>query len=479
MRNFSYPWGRMSDVWHRWVGLVSAGWLLFALGCGGPEPDPPHILLVSIDTLARSALRVYNDDAPRLPAIDALAEESIRFESALSTASWTLPAQASLLTGLYPDRHGATDPRVGISAATVPLAEMLREQGYETVAFTDGGFMSADYGLARGFDRYDKRAPEGGAVAELTLPRDGAPDPNRGVEPFDRAVAYLEARGAAASPFFLFLQTYNVHDYYMVRPWATVQIRLFEDLSPHAYLECLKGRRACRPRHFRRLAALYRAELVHLDRAFGRLLDVLDATGVADRTVIAFVSDHGEAFQPKRGRLHHGGRLHADQIRIPFFLRIPGERARSIAAPVSLVDVMPTLLGLTGVAPPADLDGTSLMPLVEGAVLREPRTLFAMEHYWRWEYGVLRAEEEPRDRASMVAAIDPEWWLIDVGAGEEFYAFADVDHTNDLTGQGGFGDSVDRLRRAREQRSRERPPTAPVPVDGALREQLRALGYVE
>jgi arylsulfatase A-like enzyme len=93
---------------------ASMGWYVFWLpllmgivACRPGEEQPPHVIVVSVDTLNRNALRCFRESARPLPVLDAFAEESIRLLNAYSTASWTLPAHASLLTGLYPDRHGA------------------------------------------------------------------------------------------------------------------------------------------------------------------------------------------------------------------------------------------------------------------------------------------------------------------------------------------------------------------------------------
>jgi arylsulfatase A-like enzyme len=143
------------------------------------------------------------------------------FETALSPAAWTLPAHASLLTGVYPDRHGATDPRRRIAPNLPTLAQELREAGLETVAFTDGGYLHRRFGFAAGFDRYDDWVRDPDRRPVLNVPRGGAPDPQVGSALFDRTIAYLAQRRPEDPPFFLFLQTYAVHDYFRVEPECT------------------------------------------------------------------------------------------------------------------------------------------------------------------------------------------------------------------------------------------------------------------
>jgi arylsulfatase A-like enzyme len=135
------------------MGRTSRLAAMGALLVSACRSDRPDILLVSIDTLRRDALRAFSPQAPPRPHLDALADRSVRMTSAVSTASWTLPAHASMLTGLLPHRHGAISPRHRLAAGAITLAELLGRAGYETVAFTDAGYVSAQFGLARGFLR--------------------------------------------------------------------------------------------------------------------------------------------------------------------------------------------------------------------------------------------------------------------------------------------------------------------------------------
>src|SRR5438093_12445132 len=126
--------------------------LVASLGC--TRATPPNVVIVSVDTLNRDALRAFAPAAPELPGFDALARASVRFSEALATASWTLPSHASLLTGLYPDRHGATDRRLRLGEGVPTLAKELKRAGYETVAFTGGGYLDLPNGLAKSFAQY-------------------------------------------------------------------------------------------------------------------------------------------------------------------------------------------------------------------------------------------------------------------------------------------------------------------------------------
>src|SRR5207245_2703424 len=103
--------------------VLAACLTALALACGWlGRARPRNVVLISVDTLRRGSLRPFRREAAELPNLDAFAHRSVIFETALSPAPWTLPAHASLLTGLYPDRHGATDPRRRIAANLPTIA---------------------------------------------------------------------------------------------------------------------------------------------------------------------------------------------------------------------------------------------------------------------------------------------------------------------------------------------------------------------
>jgi arylsulfatase A-like enzyme len=445
---------------------------LAALSTGACDSQPlrrNNLVLVSVDTVPRDALASLGETTPTL---ERLAATSLRFENAYSTASWTLPAHASLLSGLYPDRHGAVDTRTPLAADRPRLARALREAGFETVAFTDGELLDHRFGFAEGFDRYDLEPHP-----NLVLPRGGLPPAARSAKLFDRAIAYLNAREPADPEFFLFLHTYAVHDYFRDRGAASRKVPPAEPSAPETALDCLLGRTTCPPESWRALAGRYRAELVNLDRGLSRLLVALERSGAGEHTFLVLLSDHGEGFDVARGRIHHGGRLHADQLRIPFWIGGPGITSGTRAQAASLTDVMPTALDLLGVAIPDGLDGRSLLPAIRDELARDARVVYAMEHYYDWAEGRRRAATEVQRAPLSIAVIRDRDWYIRGTGGEELYDVAsDPSQTRDLA-QG--SPKLAELRGLAEQRGRTRATPPARPLDPVLRERLRALGYVD
>jgi arylsulfatase A-like enzyme len=449
--------GRASTV------LAAAAVTLALLSTRTRPAGPPDVVLVSIDTLSWSSLRALAPGAPGLPQLDRLARRSVVFSNAVTAASWTLPAQASLLTGLYPDRHGATDARRMLWSTLPTLAEALRAAGYHTVALTDAGFVHRRFGFGRGFQRYDEWAEPG--APEVGLPRDGKPNRKSRKALLDRAFAFLATVRPADPPVFLFLHTYAVHDYYLTQVGGHTD-----------YRSCLQGRITCTPQEWQRLSRRYAEEAAHLDQAFGRLLATLART--RRPTLLVVVSDHGEGLDPAAGRIHHGGRLHADVLRIPLLVAGLGLEPRVVTDPVSIVDVAPTLIELLGRTAPPGLDGRSLVSALHGRPLA-PRPLLAMEHYYSWGPRGRVTEREVREQARGLAVIDGDRWYIAEPEGEQLYDMrVDPDQKRSLS-PGDFLAPLRALVATRGRLSATGVAGRIEDMDPALREQLQSLGYIE
>ena len=426
---------------------------------------PPLVLLISVDTVRRDALRAFDAAAAPLPSLDAFAAENVRFERAVSTASWTLPAHGSLLTGLYPDRHGATDPRVTLATDVATLAEQFHAGGYETIGLTHGGYLDHRFGFDRGFDRYvddPSSFPDTADALHST---------------FDEAAA-LVARRTDPRPLFLFLHTFSVHDYYMLRAWSVAQLAAKPARTASQYAQCLQGAIRCSEEDWQVLRALYAAELRNLDACFARLRAALVQAALWDDAVVLLTSDHGEGFDPERHRIHHGGRLHEDLIRIPLVLHAPGLAPRAVGAPASLVDVAPTLLELAGLSPLPKVDGRSLARPARGATEDGPtRALFAVEHYSAWWGAARTSPAAVQARPLALAAIAGDrWFLRQIGHEMVYDIAADPHQERDLAASAA---DLPELRALAQQRDVDRVPSPASAGAEDLRNRLRALGYGE
>lgn len=316
------------------------GLLFLALACAGPAggreaPAPPSVLLVTVDTLRPDALGwVAGRNAT--PEIDRLAAEGARFPGAISPVPLTLPAHASILTGLEPPRHGVRENGHVLGPGLPTLAEVLRGRGYRTGAFVSGYPLRAVFGLDRGFEKYDDALAESG----------GQFQDRPAAETVRAALAWL-ASAPKRGPFFLWVHFYDPHDPY----------------TP--------------PAAFRRPGPRgdYDGEVASVDAAIGELRRGLPAAA-GDGPLTVFTSDHGEALG-EHGEDTHGFFVYDSTLRVPLVLHWPG-RVKPAAPPLAprLVDLAPTVLDLLGLPPLASVDGVSLRPVLEGRKLELPPAYF-------------------------------------------------------------------------------------------------------
>lgn len=452
------------------LGKSCAGALGFAACCalllGCPvatmlraEPPARDLILISIDTLRPDHLGVYGYGRATSPALDRLANEGVVFENARSTAPWTLPAHASLLTGLFPDRHGVLTRIDRLSEETPTLTARLAGSGFATAAIVNSIWLAPGHGLVRDFADY-RRLPEDlsarGAAADIT----------------DAAIDWL-AR-ARSERRFLFLHYFDLHSEYRALPDYEA---LFTDgttgieASPALISDVRAGRRRLTADELEELRGDYDAGIRQLDDELARLFDWLREHGRFDETLLVVVSDHGEEFL-EHGGLGHGHTHYEELLRVPLILRGPGlPQELRIAADVSLVDVMASALGALGVESRNAIDGVDLAPLwLEPERGLAERALFAASGGRTGEVTqsslVLGRFKSIRDRE------------VEDGRARLFDRMADPGETQDIALQQPV--VARRYERALERSERGRSEAPHLASrDSAEEDRLRALGYAD
>lgn len=352
------------------------GLALVLAGCGGASERPRNVLLISVDTLRRDHLGCYGHPADVSPTIDRLAAGGVRFADASATAPWTLPSHTTMFTGLYPSHHGVRDYAHQLPAERTTLAEVLADHGFQTFCVLNTfGIADPRFEILQGFapedQRYVRETETGEQGQKVIL--------NSGPEVLAEARGLLEARDRK-KPFFLFVHLYDPHTDFTPDP--AYRERFVDpyggqlDGSTAQLLAVRANDLKLGPGDVRFLKQLYTAEIRQTDDALGEFLEYLEAQGLTDDTLIALVSDHGEEFQEHGGLLH--GRTHYQELlAVPFVLSGPGVPPGTVVEePVSLVDLMPTILGRLGIPAPPGLDGIDLAPSWSGGRLPE-RALFA------------------------------------------------------------------------------------------------------
>ena len=326
-----------------------------AAGTSDPSATPPpHILIFLVDTLRADRLGCYGYDRPTSPNIDRFATDAVRFDHPVAQSSWTRPATASILTGLYPHNHGARTRNQKLAEDVPYLPEVLRELGYRALGVSTNGNAGPRFGFRRGFSHF-KHMEERSSRPGIHVPVWRA---------VDETLEWLE-RIRPGDSFFVFLHVSDPHAPYL--PPEHLRRRFAPDAAPGP--GTLTTHDPAGASHSTSdLEDLYDGEIALVDEHFGRMVDELDQRGFLDDTIVVFVSDHGEEFQD-HGLHGHGATLYQEQLRVPLIIRLPN-RLRSAEGPavvetqVQQIDIVPTILEAIGHAGAMKTDGRSLLPLM-------------------------------------------------------------------------------------------------------------------
>jgi choline-sulfatase len=324
--------------------------IVLMMSCGGDKAEESGVvagahpvIIIALDGLRADALGSYGAPA-RTPAFDALAAESVRFEWAFAQAPQSQPSLATLFSGLYPTTNGLRAPGDYMADEAQTLAEVLKVAGYSTAAFVEGLPGGSDYGLAQGFDSYQTVS-----------------------DPGVQATAWMKSH--ADENFLLVLAGWS--------NLALEQVNtLLEDSGQPEGMsgrvaEVLASRVTGQPIDFddadlEWARAWYAARIQVIDSLLEGFLIEMRSLGLDSRATLIVLGSNGFALQ-ENGDLF-GESLYTSVTRVPVFIRFAaGSDVRSVAKVVEVVDLMPTVLDLTGQPVPAGVQGSSVLPILEGA----------------------------------------------------------------------------------------------------------------
>jgi len=417
------------------LGRIVVGALTAALvaGCGDSESGEPEAeqlsgVLITLDTTKAGALDFYGKDRDITPKLSELALRSVVFERAHTVAPLTLPSHTSMLTGLYPLRHGVRENGImSLSREADTLAERAREAGLETAAFVASAVLLSPYGLDQGFDLYDEPVRESGG--DSWIPE----HPSTVVT--DRALAWLRER-EASRPFFLWVHYFDPH-----MPYS----------APAEFVERAGGHQ-------------YRGEVAAMDHDVGRLLDGLEREVGFERMTLAVVADHGEAFYA-HGEPTHSAFIYESTMHVPFMIRFAderraGTRSREI---VSVVDLFPTFLEELGLGGAGDVDGRSLA----SGTIPDDRGVYLESYSGFLSYGWSPLSGWLDAGGKYLHSSEPEFYDLDSDPKEE----------QDLLVRGDVDPEPYRRAIAELSRLPRLPVGGDVDLDPAQIAQLNALGY--
>jgi arylsulfatase A-like enzyme len=449
--------------------------LVLAVGCRR-EPAAPSaprsslagaaagwsVVVLSIDTLRADRLGAWGYERPgQSPRLDRLVASGVRFARAMAPRASTWPSLASVLSGLYPSGHGVLANGYSFPAAVATMPRLLRASGYQTGAFLSN-MCSANHS---GWDRF---SCSGG--------RD-----QRAI----REAADWAGSLAADRPYLLWVHLFGPHPpYYNGGARAT-------ELDP-GYTGTLAPRKGALDAAMLRPSGLDAADRVHLDaiydaavmgtdRLAGELLDALASSGRLERTLVVLLADHGEELYEHHRYLYHACSVYQSTLHVPFALSAPGLLTEGASVPqvVELIDVLPTLLDLLGIASPDSLHGVSLRRYLERP----------------GEGGAGKPAFSEYDLTDIRTVLADDWKLVDnpqalapdcvEGAPPGFYALAE-EELYDLRSDPGETRNLAALEPARvaalrtllAQRFAKLGRPAAQELTEELKSELRALGYV-
>lgn len=408
--------------------LLAALWLA-CCSCSGPER--PNVLLISIDTLRADHLGSYGFEKKTTPNLDALARQSVRFDTVWSPAPLTLPAHTSMLTGTIPPTHGIHDNlSYRLAEDRYTLAELLKDAGYTTGAIVSSFVLDSQFNLDQGFDTYDDDFREEHKIAFLSE--------RKGDETTALALNWLDAH--YNERFFLFLHYYDPHDDY--DPPEPFAARFPDDP--------------------------YSGEIAFTDSLVGKVLAKLDELGIDESTLIVVTSDHGEMLG-EHGELTHGYFIYRNALRVPLLIKAPGIAPTLVNEAVGLIDITPTIAGLLELELPVAVDGRDLSSRIRGAQTESARRAFYSESITANRY---------YDAATLVGLVQGSWKYVHTTRPELYDLANDPEEISNVLEEHppiarGMKESLEASLRSTDDNNADATE-----LDDAARNKLASLGYL-
>ena len=356
------------------------------------QSKKPNFIVYLPDAMRADRLGCYGSPVPVTPVMDRFSQNSFIFENCYSQAPWTKPSVAALFSGFLPRTHMATishTHRTGIDDvfrvqvlrdSFTTMAETFKSLGYNTARFLCNPNVQNEYGFGQGFDHYHY---------EVGI------DP-----PFQMRKAISWIKENKDQPFFLFVHASDPHGPYV--PLTKKYEALFK-ATPEEHMKKLSEKDQSTLKMYRwqyyqdnpqatltdlsdegreYLLRLYDAEIHEVDYTFGLLIDYLKKQDLYEKTAIALISDHGEAFG-EHDFFGHGKTLYSEELHVPLILKVPEHKhGKHVPWSVSLFDLFPTLISLAGATPPAGIQAKALLSEQGSLLVSENRTVFSYIDYW-------------------------------------------------------------------------------------------------
>ena len=408
--------------------VLGSSWLPFPM-CAA-ENTRTNVLLITIDTLRADRLSCYGSREVKTPHMDAWADKGALFLHAFAHNPLTLPSHANIFLGTTPPFHGVHEnSKAIVTEDLLTMAEFFKAKGFATGAFIGAFPLDSRFGLAQGFDVYNESYPSkpGGTftLAERTAGQVVA--------------AAMDWLGNQRTPWFAWIHIWDPHAPY---------------LPPEDFLKSYP-------------TDPYAGEVAYVDSELGKLRDFLEVNRMADNTIMVLTGDHGEAFG-EHGEERHGYFAYNTTLWIPLVITGPGVKASRIDEYVCHIDIFPTLCAMLEASPPDNLQGISLLPLMQGRKIKlRPVPIYfeSLDAFYNNGWAPLRGFIE--DRKKFIDSPLPELYSLDDDFKEErnLIKTPEAEIYRERLGKimAGLAASQERQRRV---------------LDKTARERLRSLGYI-
>jgi arylsulfatase A-like enzyme len=344
------------------AGAILAFLALIAAGCG--KEAGLNVIIITIDTLRADHLACYGYDRPTSPRMDQFAERAVLFENVCCQSSQTLPSHTSIMVGTNPRTHGVISHESFLDEDITTLAEILKQRGYRTGAFISSHALDSKYHLDQGFDTYWE------VHKELSIQERQLQKIQEKCATTDAALAWLE--DASGSEFFLWIHWFDPHRPYDPPPAYLNRFagdyRGMATSDPEFIMKVWRERIDLTPGDVDYLVGRYDGEVAFTDAQVGRVIDELESRGMTDNTILIVTADHGEILYEHEYYFGHDIGLYDECIMIPLIMKVPGHEAGGVRIShlVQSLDIMPTVLDVLGLKSPENLEGKSLVPLIDG-----------------------------------------------------------------------------------------------------------------
>ncbi len=393
-----------------------------------------NIILITIDTLRSDYLSCNGSTKIKTPNLDSLAEQGANFAQARAAVPLTLPSHISIMTSLYPVKHGVRDNATArLSNEYSTLAEVLKTHGYQTAAFVGSFILDHRFGLNQGFDVYNDLMPADLTVLEKL-------EAERSADAVYSAFSEWFGRNAKKQPYFVWIHFYDPH-------------------APYNPPEPYRSKYPNDP---------YAGEVAYTDAVIGKVLNNLK-TQDSNNQIIAIAGDHGEGLGQHQ-EATHSLLIYNSTLHVPMIIAAPGLISAGVTFPYlcRTIDLAPTLLDLAGIQNDLKGQGISLKKSIEQT--KDPEITSASESlYPKVNLGWCELRGIEKDQFHYIDAPHPELYDVIDDPGET---------KNLITQQTAIAGNLENALNQLYQGSSSSAQTSQPEMDSETKERLASLGYV-